>query len=627
MELPRRTRGDELLRPGALLELRERLRTRARQQDLTSVVACAFDHRTRMLPFIYADMRMAPAGVRAIGSALVDAGFEKTRIVLQQWNRHFRPSQMQLDGRVPDLFLVSSMQLHTAACIELIRDACRIEPAHRPLIIVGGPKFIYEPWEAFSADPEDPWGADVAVTGEEYVLLNLLEVLLDTRAAGESMRSTFARARDTGALDEIPGLVFPRGDNAGVAAELIDTGVQRLVGDLDELPHPVLGYRLLERPSRGATLARQPLAASEVRRFSSLGSLVLTFGCKFACPYCPIPAYNQRQHRVKSGARIADEMSRLESDYGIRFFFGADDNFFNNEARTLDIVETLAQTRYDDGKRHRFRWATEVTVHDTLKLKDHLALVRNAGVRSLWMGVEDMTATLIKKGQSVDKTTLAFQLLRKIGIHPMPMMMHSDDQPLLSRGPEPRGLLNQVRLLRRAGAVSMQVLMLVPATGSKLFSGTYNSGMAFERVGNWPVENHMLGGNFVIASHHAQPWRKQVNILIAYMYFYNPARFAWAFVRPQSRQYLADAMWQALGMWGLWQTLRRTWRWTWQLRFGKITRKTAPPLNRIPMRAPDGDFAAHALPETRTLPRDAVAMPAGVDSADASRSLPVLSAR
>ena len=36
---------------------------------------------------------------RMVIDALVDAGFEKTRIVLQQWNRSFRPSQMRLDGR------------------------------------------------------------------------------------------------------------------------------------------------------------------------------------------------------------------------------------------------------------------------------------------------------------------------------------------------------------------------------------------------------------------------------------------------------------------------------------------------------------------------------------------------
>src|SRR5438105_14226947 len=108
MELPRRNRGDELLRPGELLALRQRLRKLAPRHDLTIVIACAFDHRTRMLPFIYADTRMVPAGVRAIGSAMVDAGFAKTRIVLQQWNRRFCPSEMRLDGCVPDLFLVST---------------------------------------------------------------------------------------------------------------------------------------------------------------------------------------------------------------------------------------------------------------------------------------------------------------------------------------------------------------------------------------------------------------------------------------------------------------------------------------------------------------------------------------
>jgi hypothetical protein len=114
-----------------LTALRQRLRTVAPQHDLATVIACAFDHRTRMLPFIYADTRMVPAGVRAIGSALADAGFNKTRIVLQQWNRNFRPSRMRLDGRVPDLFMVSTMGMHSDRALELIADARRIDPAQR----------------------------------------------------------------------------------------------------------------------------------------------------------------------------------------------------------------------------------------------------------------------------------------------------------------------------------------------------------------------------------------------------------------------------------------------------------------------------------------------------------------
>ncbi|HOW70018.1 MAG TPA: radical SAM protein [Phycisphaerae bacterium] len=599
MELPRRSRGDELLKPGELLALRARLRNLSRDHDLATVIACAFDHRTRMLPFIYADMHMVPAGVRAIASAMLDAGFHKTRIVLQQWNRNFRPSEMRLDGRIPDLFMVSSMQIHTAECKALIHDVCRIDPGRRPLIIAGGAKAIYEPWDVFSADPRDRWGADVAVTGEEYVLLSLLEVLLSIRGRGEPLRSAFMRARDGGMLDEIPGLVYARTDLEGVPEELVDTGVQRLVGDLDELPHPVLGYSVLEPPSRKITLGAAALPTSAVRRHSRLASLVLTFGCKFACPYCPIPAYNQRQHRVKSGERIADEMVRLADTYGIRYFFGADDNFFNDHDRTLDILGTVALARRNHGgKRYRFQWGTEVTVHDALKMKDNMRLVRSAGIRALWLGVEDMTATLVKKGQSVDKTTEAFAVLRRYGICPMPMMMHHDTQPLLTRGDHPYGLLNQIRVLRKAGAISLQVLMITPATGSRIYDESYSSGLVYRSAGGRQVQAHMLDGNYVVASRHPRPWRKQLNLMIAYLYFYNPLRMAWALVRPKSRLYLADAGMQVIGMWGLTQTIRRTLGWAGRLRGGGIARSERSPASLIPMRGPDGQAASHALPGT-----------------------------
>jgi hypothetical protein len=127
-------------------------------------------------------------------------------------------------------------------------------------------------------------------------------------------------------------------------------------------------------------------------------------------------------------------MKRLHLEYGIKFFFGTDDNFFNSKARATSIVETLAATRFDDGVRlgKRCRWGTEATVHDVIQMRDHLKRTREAGCRGIWMGVEDMTATLVKKGQSVDKTREAFHLLRDHHIHPMPMLMHDDGQPLVS---------------------------------------------------------------------------------------------------------------------------------------------------------------------------------------------------
>jgi len=633
MELPRRADGDHLLAPGEMTDIRSRLRAVSSQHDLATVIACAFDHRTRILPFIYADMKMVPAGVRAIGSAMLDSGFDRTRIVLQQWNRSFRPQQMRLDGRVPDIFMVSSMHLHSTRCDEMIQDANKIDADIRPLIIAGGPRIIYSPWEVFSADPDHPWGADVAVTGEEYVLLSLLEVLLSLRGTNESMRSTFLRARDSGALDEIPGLVYSRSTaHNGAPEELVDTGVQRLLGDLDELPHATLGYRLLEPPSTKPTLEQHALAENCVRDHCLISSIVMTVGCKFRCQYCPIPAYNQRQYRVKSGERIADEMGQIAESYRIINFFGTDDNFFNNTERTLEIAETLAR-KVSTGRRPycKIRYGTEATVHDTIRLKEHLPVIRQSGLRALWMGVEDMTASLVKKGQSEDKTLESFRLLRDNGIHPVPMMMHHDSQPLVSRKGN-YGLLNQLRALRKAGALFTQVLMLTPSPGSKWFADTYTSGCAFDAVDGEQLEPHMVDGNYVVASEHPRPWLKQLNMLAGYTYFFNPLRVLIALFFPKStipfadaesrpaaevqqyspwrktrrwcfrkfRAHMIDAAMQLLGIMGLIHTYRRTLGWSWRLFRGKIQRAEQAPISRIPMRGADGGPASHALPGTVT---------------------------
>lgn len=631
MELPSRSRGDILLPNGEMTGIRQRLRTLAAKHDVSTVIACAFDHRTRILPFIFADMKMVPAGVRAIGSAMVDSGFEKTRIVLQQWNRNFRPSLMQLDGRIPDIFMVSSMHIHAEVCDRLIEDACRIEPARRPLIIAGGPRIIYEPWLVFNDDPARAWSADVAVTGEEYVLLQLLEVLLGLRAGGESIRSAFLRARDTGALDEIPGLVYAKSSRPeGPAEELIDTGIQRLLGDLDELPRPVLGYQLLEPPSRRPTLSASAMTAKQVRRHSPVSSILLTVGCKFRCAYCPIPAYNQRQHRVKSGERVADEMEQIARAYSITTFFGTDDNFFNDTKKTLDITETLAR-RVGAGRRPmcKIRWGTEATVHDTIRLREHLPVIRRSGLIAVWMGVEDLTGTLVKKGQNESKTLESFRLLRENGIMPVPMMMHHDTQPLVTWRTN-YGLLNQLRTLRKAGALYTQVLMLTPAPGSKWYEDTYTSGLAFETVGGQPIAPHRGDGNYVVASKHARPWVKQLNLLAGYTYFFNPLRLLLATVRSKShvpladadtrtperlkrysaaerlrrrlylktRAHFVDAAIQGAGMVGLFHTYRRTLGWTWRLFRSRIDHATQSPSSRIPMRGPHGGTASHALPGT-----------------------------
>ena len=148
MELPSRPKNDRYTRPGHYQELEKRLKANPACAHIPALVAYAFDYRTRLGPFLFADTSLLTAGPRAVAAALYAAGFEKTRIVLRQWNRNFRPSAARLDGEIPQLLLVSSMQIHSASAYELIADAHRLGE-HRPLILAGGPKAIYEPWDFF----------------------------------------------------------------------------------------------------------------------------------------------------------------------------------------------------------------------------------------------------------------------------------------------------------------------------------------------------------------------------------------------------------------------------------------------------------------------------------------------
>jgi radical SAM superfamily enzyme YgiQ (UPF0313 family) len=585
MELPSRPKNDRYTRPGEYRELEHGLRARPDTGNLPVLVCYAFDQRTRLGPFLFADMRLLTAGPRAISAALYQAGFTRQRIVMRQWNRNFRPSVARLDGQPAHLLFVSSMQIHSASAYEMIADAYRLGD-QRPLILAGGAKAIYEPWDFFGCGPDGKYSADVVVTGEEFVALELLDRLLEYRSGGEHLRKTFHRLRRSGLLDDIPGLVYREGDEKTPLTRLINTGIQRLVQDLDELPHPLIGLGLLEPPHRRRTLARRPIDLGRLNRYGYCVSLVTTHGCKFHCPYCPIPAYNQFTFRWKSPGRLRHEMETIAEKTGIRHFFGTDDNFFNNRDTVAEVFSELALGRVRGKSFRKTVWfGTEATEFDVFKNQDLLPLARAGGLRAIWFGIEDMTAELVKKGQSPEKTRALFELLTRLGIAPMAMMMHHDGQPLFSRG-QLYGLLNQVNFLRRTGAVSAQVTILIPSVGSKGYEEPYEKGMVIEQAGDKKLEDYHYDGNHCIATADPQPWRKQLNVYLAYASFYNPLNFARVVTDWKDPLWNWRVVYQVYGMAGLARSVAQSFRWVWNLYRGPIQKMTAVPRRRLLMVPP-----------------------------------------
>jgi radical SAM superfamily enzyme YgiQ (UPF0313 family) len=580
MELPSRPKKDRYTKPGAYNQLERRLRRHAETGDIPCLVCYAFDMRTRLGPFLYADVRLAAAGPRAIGAALYSAGFTKTRIVLGQWNPNFRPSRARLDGRVPEILFVSAMGIHMADACRLIADTYELGEA-RPLIFAGGSKAIYEPWDYFGIEKNGRTvSADVVATGEEFILLELLDRLMEHRVRGEHMRKTFGRLRHSGLLDDIPGLVFREGDDREPLSRLIDTGIQRLVQDLDELPMPLNALGLIEPPHRRSFLSDRPLPMAKLSKHCGTLSLVTTHGCKFHCPYCPVPAYNQFTFRFKSAARLREEIEQIGNNTGVTAFFSTDDNFFNSRDTVEAIFSELAQGKVL-GRRFRdtIFFATEATEFDVFKNQDLLPLCRDGGMRAIWFGIEDLTAELVKKGQTPEKTVKLFAALNRLGICPMSMMIHHDGQPLTSRA-SLQGLLNQVNFLRKTGSVSIQVTALTPSIGSKGYEEPFEKGMVIAQAGNEKLEDFHYDGNHCIATEDHKPWRRQLNLCLAYASFYNPLNLVRALTNWNDPNWHIRVLYQMFGMWGLAKSIKEARSWWWNLYKGPIVKMDKLPQPR-----------------------------------------------
>lgn len=585
MELPRRQTDDIFLPDGAFTAAIEELRGMTDAHDLSFGIVYAFDFRTHMLPYWYADKRMAPCSVRTLADVLWAAGFKNVRVVLQQWTPNFKPSKAVINGRPIDVLLVSAMQVHGDPSYDLVRDAHSLGD-RRPLILAGGPKAIYEPTDYFELGPKPGIGADCVSTGEVYVFLDLLRCILKHRKNGESPLAAFQSARSAGALNEVPGIVHLPENYDADRPFAINTGVQRLLRDLDEMPIPDAGYRLLEAPHRRETLNPQPCPARKVGKLSLISSVISTHGCKFNCSYCPIPAVNQRTWRNKSPKRLAEEVRHIYEAFGIREFFSTDDNFFNNRDTVVELMTAMAECRTSDGKplRRHIRFYTEGTQFDVHKNMDILPLCRKGGLRAIWFGIEDITAELVNKGQDQGKTAEMFKRLCELGIEPMAMMIHNDDQPLRSPKGDLAGVLNQAKYLFDNGAVSYQCTYLGPAIGTRDIEQAASARILYKTVGGERIPQAYNDGNHVVASRHATPWERQLNVLRGYWTFYNPLNVVRVLLRTRKHRILGKRLiFQLVGHIGLILTAPKLYAWSRKLKRGPIEVYEGLQRARIPM--------------------------------------------
>jgi radical SAM superfamily enzyme YgiQ (UPF0313 family) len=248
--------------------------------------------------------------------------------------------------------------------VRLAREVKRAHP--RAVIVFGGPQASAVDVETLEAFPF----VDFVVRGEaEEILPELLAAL--GRADG---------------LSGVAGISFRR--NGSVAR----TPDASALPDLDRLPMPA--YHLW--PGMEKRLA-VPL---EVGR-----------GCPFACTFCSTSQFFRRRFRLKSPARVIEQMKVLQQAYGTVTFHLVHDSFTVVRAQVVEFCQAFVSCGCE------FDWTCSART-DCVD-EELLALMAKAGCTGIYFGIETGSPRMqhaIGKNLDLDHASAA---IRCAGSHRM----------------------------------------------------------------------------------------------------------------------------------------------------------------------------------------------------------------
>ena len=210
-------------------------------------------------------------------------------------------------------------------------------------------------------------------------------------------------------------------------------------------------------------------------------------------------------------------------------------------------------------------------------------------MHALWFGIEDLTATLINKGQKPTQTFELFRLLAEQKISPMAMMMFHEGQPYYTRNAL-YGLYNQIKFLREAGAVSVQCTVHGPAVGTREQEATYAKGGVLRGLGSYVIPESRFDGNHVIIATGEAAWKRQVKLIGGYAAFYNPVNLVRALKRDGSPLRRRRISYQLVGMAALLWTAAKMTPYILRLMTGKPSFKSGIEAETVALRHPDQAF-------------------------------------
>jgi len=282
--------------------------------------------------------------------------------------------------------------------------------------------FVFVGGHHASLCPEDFSGTEVdaVVVGEGELTAR---ELVDTVARG-------------GCLRDVSGLVL------NTSSGQVWTG-ERPPAALDDLS-PVA--RQLTAPYRRFYYLglQKPMASVETAR-----------GCPYRCTFCSVWKFYRGTVRVKSPARVAEELDGVREEYVLI----TDDNFLLSVPRAEAIAQELKRNRI------RHRYTVQARSDTVVKHPDLLRLWKEVGLYRVFIGMEkvdDEELHVLNKKNTVENNVRALDVLRRLGIAVTPSFIVDPDYTH-------RQFEKLRAFLRKYRISAPSIAVLTPLPGTELY--------------------------------------------------------------------------------------------------------------------------------------------------------------
>jgi len=271
-----------------------------------------------------------------------------------------------------------------------------------------------------------------------------------------------------------------RGKPVVAGGPLFTTGAERfpevatcVVGEAEELMPALVAdlvagtlrprYQAPERPDiRRTPIPRWDLI--DVDHYLTM-SVQFSRGCPFDCEFCDITAVYGRVPRVKTPARVIEELDAVLATGWKGAIFVVDDNFIGNRARTKELLAAMVAWRAARGATCNFTTEASINLVDDAEL---LGLMVRAGFKNVFIGIESPQEESLKECRKVQNTrrdlVASVRSIHAAGMQVMAgfIVGFDSDKP---------GIFElQKRFIQEAGVSTAMVGMLTALPGTRLFT-------------------------------------------------------------------------------------------------------------------------------------------------------------